>query len=200
VAMDRYRLAIGRLAWQPGPEAVRGTAVLVPARTVAEIARGLGGAGRVSLAVDSDRPVTMMFSGGGRRRTARTVDATFVPYRSINPPTFATRADISTTALTAAVNRVALVAEIQTPVRLALTAAGVAVSAGNSAGAGAIEHLPAVLTGDDVNLAVNPRYLLDGLKAITPGTVTLSIAGPQRPVILGSPTTPYTYTVMPVRR
>jgi DNA polymerase III sliding clamp (beta) subunit (PCNA family) len=50
-----------------------------------------------------------------------------------------------------------------------------------------------------VSLAFNPRYLLDGLKAFAAGTVTLSIAGPHRPVVLSSATSPYTYTLMPIR-
>jgi DNA polymerase-3 subunit beta len=198
VAIDRYRLAVGRLAWRP-VAGVGGASVLLPARTVADLARGLGHAGDLSLAVDPAQPGSMMFSGGGRRRAARTVDGTFVPYRSINPTSFGTRVEVSTAALTAAVNRVALVAEVQTPVRLALSAAGAAVSAGGGAGAGATEHVPVTLTGADVSLAVNPRYLLDGLKAVTAETVTLSIADAHRPVVLGSPATPYTYTVMPVR-
>jgi DNA polymerase-3 subunit beta len=198
VAIDRYRLAVGRLAWRPTAD-VAGASVLLPARAVADLARGLGHVGELGLAVDLARPGSVRFSGGGRHRTVRTVDGTFVPYRSINPTSFGTRVEVSTAALTAAVNRVALVAEVQTPVRLALSAAGAAVSAGGGAGAGATEHVPVTLTGDDVSLAVNPRYLLDGLKAVTAETVTLSIADPHRPVVLGSPATPYTYTVMPVR-
>jgi DNA polymerase-3 subunit beta len=141
----------------------------------------------------------MAFSGAGRRRSVRAIAGAYGPYRSINPSAPGTRVDVSTTALAAAVTRAALVAEVHTPVRLAVTSAGVATSAGGGTGAAATEHLPADLTGDEVSLAVNPRYLLDGLKAIGADTVTLSVAGPHRPVVLSSATTPYTYTLMPLR-
>src|SRR3954463_14790220 len=51
-ATDRFRLAVLELEWQP-EDTEQSSAVLIPARTLAEVAKTLSGAGRVELALSA---------------------------------------------------------------------------------------------------------------------------------------------------
>ena len=76
------------------------------------------------------------------------------------------------------------------------------------AGAGdeaqAVETLEASFDGDDLQIAFNPQYLLDGLSAIDSDMARVSFTTPTRPaVITGKPaaeeTPDYRYVLMPIR-
>ena len=76
------------------------------------------------------------------------------------------------------------------------------------AGAGdeaqAVETLEASFDGDDLQIAFNPQYLLDGLSAIDSDTARVSFTTPTRPaVITGKPgeegPPDYRYVLMPIR-
>ena len=79
------------------------------------------------------------------------------------PPTYAV---VATTALTEAVKRVSLVAERNTPVRLSFTDGVITLEAGQGEDAQASEAVEAGLVGDDLAVAFNPQFLLDGLAAL----------------------------------
>ena len=73
-------------------------------------------------------------------------------------------ATVETASLVEAVKRVALVAERNTPVRLSFSAGELVLEAGSGDEAQASEALDAALDGDDISIAFNPAYLLDGLR------------------------------------
>ena len=71
------------------------------------------------------------FEGGGRRTTSRLLDGEFPKYRSLLPGRVRrSRATVETAALIESVRRVALVAERNTPIRLAFATASVTLEAG----------------------------------------------------------------------
>ena len=109
-------------------------------------------------------------------------------------------------ALVEAVRRVALVAERSRPVRLSFTQGQVVLEAGDGEDAQASEAIPAQLHGDDVSIAFNPQFLLDGLGALNMPFVRLSFTLPTKPAVLtgqtdedGEPSDHYRYLLMPVR-
>jgi DNA polymerase-3 subunit beta len=62
------------------------------------------------------------------------------------------------------------------------------------------EDLPAVISGDPIDIAFNVRYVLDGLKVMTPDRVELRCNAPTTPAVLTSAEDPsFTYLVMPVQ-
>src|SRR6266566_2142435 len=141
-ATDRYRLAVREIPWAPTDPALR-AAALVPARTLADVARTMAagvpvtiafGAGSVVTAgtgSGSGRPAEGMisFAGGGRRLTARLIAGEFIRYRSRFPSEFSCRAEVPAGPFTEAVRRVSLVAERASPVRLAFGTGMVVVEA-----------------------------------------------------------------------
>jgi DNA polymerase III subunit beta len=207
-ATDRYRLAVRDLAWAPEQSGLEVVA-LVPARTLSDTAKALSAADKVTVALHSSTTTgdgLVGFEGAGRRSTSRLLDGEFPKYRSLLPAESAARATVSTSALVESVRRVALVAERNTPIRLSFTAGEVTLEAGTGDEAQASESLDATLDGDDISIAFNPGYLLDGLGALDGSFAELRFTASTRPAVIAgkgaaedTADDTYRYLLMPVR-
>ena len=210
-ATDRYRLAVRELTWKPEKGGLSAVA-LVPARTLAETAKALAASGDVTIALAAaggPGDGLMGFEGGGRTTTTRLLEGEFPKYRSLLPSESASVATVEASPFVEAVKRVALVAERNTPIRLAFSADEVVLEAGAGDEAQASEAMPAELTGDDISIAFNPGYLLDGLGAIVSSHAQLAFTTPSKPAVITSgasesdgdsePAADYRYLIMPVR-
>lgn len=204
-ATDRYRLAVREFAWDPQSPAMS-THSLVPARTLADTAKSLADVDRVVIALSSGGAGEGLigFEGHGRRTTTRLLDGEFPKYRSLLPSESSSVASVDTASLMDAVKRVALVAERNTPVRLAFEGSELTLRAGAGDDAQAVEVLESSIDGDDIDIAFNPAYLLDGLTAVGATVTRFSFTQPTRPAVLtGSDDADamddYKYLLMPVR-
>ncbi len=204
-ATDRYRLAMREVAWSPARTDLE-IAALVPARTLADTAKALAGADAVHIALPEGNEGLMGFEGEGRRTTTRLLDGEFPKYRSLLPSETLTLASIDTADLVEAVKRVALVAERNTPLRLIFSGSEVVLSAGTGDEAQASEAVECSLEGDDVEIAFNPAYLLDGLGALDAPVTRMSFTQSSRPAVLtgaadhgAPPAEEYRYLIMPIR-
>ncbi|MEP6696551.1 MAG: DNA polymerase III subunit beta [Pseudonocardiales bacterium] len=201
-ATDRYRLAVRELTWRPEQPGLTATA-LVPARTLWETAKSMASGAEVTLAlaIGGTGEGMIGFAGSERRATTRLLDGEFPKYRSLLPSEHAALAHVPTAALTEAVKRVALVAERNTPVRLRFGAGELVLEAGGADEAQASECLEIGFEGDDLMIAFNPGFLLDGLNAIDSDTARMSFTSASKPAVLtgkeGGPD--YRYLLMPVR-
>lgn len=200
-ATDRYRLAVRELGWNPNVADVS-TQVLVPARTLADTAKSLADVEDVAIALSSGEGL-VGFEGRGRRTTSRLLDGEFPKYRSLLPAESSAVAVVETAALVETVKRVSLVAERNTPVRLAFEGGEVVVRAGTGDDAQAVEAVEAGLEGDPIDIAFNPAYLLDGLGAIGAASTRFSFTMATKPAVLSAVDQPagqdYRYLLMPVR-
>ena len=170
-ATDRYRLAVRTVSWQPADPELRASA-LVPARTLADVARSMGSGKPVTIAFgqasqDGSRPADGMisFEGGGRRLTARLIGTEFIRYRSRFPAAFEAVAELAAGPFLEAVRRVSLVADRVTPVQLAFRRDMVVIEARSDGRARAVESVPVTFDGTDQMISFNPQYLLDGITA-----------------------------------
>ena len=206
-ATDRYRLAVRELNWEPESASVS-AAALVLARTLAETAKSLTSADLVHIALGSQAGAEglMGFEGSGRRSTTRLLDGEFPKYRSLLPTEIATAARVETGMLAEAVKRVSLVAERNTPVRLAFAQDEVVLRAGAGEDAQASEAVECSMQGDPIEIAFNPTYLLDGLAAVDAPVTHLAFTQATRPAVLvglaeasDEPSDAYRYLLMPVR-
>jgi DNA polymerase-3 subunit beta len=208
LATDRYRLAVREMTWRPSEPDVHLQA-LVPARTLSDTAKTLGGlGGEVTVALSRGGVGEGMigFLGGTRRTTSRLLDGDAYPkVRSLFPATHSARATVSVAALVEVVRRVSLVAERQTPVRLTFSEDGLVVEAGGTEDARASEAMDATFTGESLTIAFNPQYLLDGLAALGAPQAVLSFTDPRKPAVIlpagedGEIIEGYRYLIMPVR-
>ena len=207
LATDRYRLAMRTLDWSPeGADAA--AVALVPARTLSDTARALGASASVELALGrtGSGDGLVGFEAGSRRTTSRLLDGEYPKVTAIFPTTTDVQAVVETATLIEAVKRVALVAERNTPVRLRFSDGQVTIEAGQGEDAQASESIEATLTGDDIEIAFNHQYLLDGLNALHQPWARLAFTQPTKPALLTGQAEPeaqtddcFQYVLMPVR-
>jgi DNA polymerase III subunit beta len=187
-ATDRYRMAVKDVSWEPAVPGLR-AAALVPARTLADVARSMAAGVPVTVAFEAGqsgadaepgqgraagpaeardpRPAdgVISFEGGNRRLTARLIGGEFIKYQSRFPDGFGSRAMLPAGPFTEAVRRVSLVADRASPVRLTFGSGNVVIEAQTDGRARAVEAVPADFEGDERVISFNPHYLLDGLGA-----------------------------------
>ncbi|GAA3628801.1 DNA polymerase III subunit beta [Streptomyces fenghuangensis] len=204
---DRYRFAVREFLWKPEtPDA--SAVALVPAKTLLDTAKSLSGGDNVTLALSGSGAGEGLigFEGNGRRTTTRLLEGDLPKYRTLFPTEFNSVAVIETAPFVEAVKRVSLVAERNTPVRLTFEQGVLILEAGSSDDAQAVERVDAQLEGDDISIAFNPGFLLEGLSAIDAPVAQLSFTTSTKPALLsGRPAVDaeadeaYKYLIMPVR-
>ncbi|MCI9888384.1 DNA polymerase III subunit beta [Micrococcales bacterium 31B] len=209
LATDRYRLAVRELNWVPADPSFESTAV-VRGRTLTEVSKSLGGGEPVTVALTSGQGRDLIgFQAGGRRTTSLLVEGKYPDVRQLFPKDAPISAVVNAKELADAVKRVSLVAERSTQVRLAFADGHVVLEAGAGDDAQASETLEASIEGEDIVVAFNPAFLLDGLGALGTAYAKFALTNQVKPVIL----TPlaklegandhedsnYRYLLMPIR-
>jgi DNA polymerase III subunit beta len=209
VSTERYRLAVRELRWTPARPDMA-AAVLVPARALAETARALTAGAEVSIALalpgeeGSGGEGMIGFEGAGRRTTTRLLGGDFPRYQSLLPSQVNSVAELATGPLAEAVKRVALVAERNTAVRLSFSPGQLVLEAGTGDEAQAVEVIEASFEGDDIQIAFNPQYLLDGLTALDSDVARIAFTESGKPALITGKPAPdeqpdYRYLLMPIR-
>jgi len=205
LATDRYRLAMREVPWKPATPGIS-TSALVKAKTLNEVAKTLGSSGDINIALADDDSRLIGFESGGRTTTSLLVDGDYPKIRSLFPDSTPIHATVQTQELVEAVRRVSLVAERNTPVRLAFTQGQLHLDAGTGEDAQASEELEAQLSGEDITVAFNPHYLIEGLSVIETKFVRFSFTTAPKPAMItaqqdaeGEDQGDYRYLVMPVR-
>ncbi|MEZ0076342.1 DNA polymerase III subunit beta [Planotetraspora sp. GP83] len=203
---DRYRLTVRELAWTP-PTPDFTAEIMIPARTLSPTAKAFTGDGMVELAFpgEGDEAGLAGLAAGDRHTTTRLLDPQFIDYQNLLPTEFCNEVDVSVAALTAAVKRVALVAERETPIRLAFDSGWVRIEAGTGDEAHGVEKLPVEWSGDRFEVAFNHRYLLDALDVVGSPKARLRLTSATTaellvPVNAGGEIDPaYVHLLMPIR-
>jgi len=217
-ATDRFRLAVRELTWSTSAADLE-TAVLVPAKTLAETVRaGISGAD-VQLALGSGGNVgkegLLGIRSEGRRSTTRLLDAEFPKFRQLLPTEHTAVASVDVAELTEAIKRVALVADRGAQIRMEFSEGTLRLAAGADDVGRAEEDLPVQFAGEPLTIAFNPTYLTDGLGSLHSQRVAFGFTTPSKPAVLrpssgdepsGGETGPfragrsdYVYLLMPVR-
>ncbi len=202
VATDSYRLALRDLhdtkAIPDAPE------VLVPARALAELQRlpGLGGGAEDEGGVEVT-PGTheITFRVGPVEIRTRLLDGAYPDYRQLIPSEYPNRLHVGKESLLGALRRVRLlVRDNTTPVRLSMRQGGVDLSVVSQEVGEASETVDGDFTGEDLVIAFNPSYLIDGVEAVADDEVIIETADPSRPAtVRASERDDYRYLLMPVR-
>lgn len=204
-ATDGHRLSVLRLdeAFSGVEDPSGSFAVTVPARSLRELERLLS-------ASSSDDPVSLycdrgqvVFLWADQVLTSRSLDGTYPNYRQLIPEGFTRTIELDRRGFIQSLERVAVLADQHNNVVKLSSDPGngqLHISAdAQDVGSGS-EDLPAVISGEPIEIAFNVRYMLDGLKVMTPDRVELRCNAPTTPAVLTSPQDPtFTYLVMPVQ-
>ncbi|MCB1257774.1 MAG: DNA polymerase III subunit beta [Microthrixaceae bacterium] len=180
VATDSYRLAVRDLP--SGTAALReGESVLVPSRALSELSRIMKQAEEIVLVL-GQRDAS--FEAGSIRLTTRLIEGDFPNYRGLIPQSQPNQLTVDRLAFLDAVRRVRLMAQEGSPIRVNLSSESVELRATNVEMGEASEAVDAVYVGDEITVAFNPDYLIDGIE-ITPGDeITLNTVDELKPALI----------------
>lgn len=217
-ATDRFRLAVRELSWSANSPELD-AAVLVPAKTLAEVAKSVVPGSEVHLALGSGASIgderLLGVSSGGKRSTTRLIDTDFPKFRQLLPTEHTALATVGVVELTEAIKRVALVADRGAQIRMEFGDGLLRLSAGADGVGLAEEDLEVEFAGEPLTIAFNPTYLTDGLGSLHTDRVIFGFTTASKPAVLrpateeaGVPAGPgpfpaastdYVYLLMPVR-
>ncbi len=197
-ATDRYRIGARDFTWRPVEPDVNISA-MVPARVLVEVAKSLRG-GEVSIAMGDG---VAGFESVGRSTTVRLLDEQFIDYRTRLTADWPLRADVRVVPFVEAIKRVALVAERNTRVKLTFTQGQVLIQAGGGDVGRGAEVVECDLRGEDIQIAFQSQFLLDGLTGIETELARINMESPTRPAMItdvpGDADPAFRYLVMSLR-
>ena len=132
--------------------------------------------------------------------TSRLIEGDFPNYRGLIPSNHPNTLTVNRDALLDAVRRVRLLAQESTPVRLAMSSDGLELVAVTQDVGQAHESVDAAYSGDELTVAFNPEYLIDGIEVAPGDEVMLETVDELKPALLKSTEDPnFLYLLMPVR-
>jgi DNA polymerase-3 subunit beta len=199
VATDSYRLALRDLAGVSvlGDE----QSVLVPGRALGELVRMSSGSDKVTLRL-GERDASFEAGDESRRVSliTRLIEGDFPNYRGLIPTDQPNKLVVAREPLLEAVRRVKLLARDTTPVRLVMKDGSLELFAVTQDVGEAHEALDATYDGEELTVAFNADYLIDGIE-VTPGDeVELETVDALKPAVLRSTDDrEFLYLLMPVR-
>lgn len=162
---DRFRLSRSTFTWTPAQADIQ-TVTLLRGSLLRDIARSLDEHENVVIDFDAQNPSLLGFENAGRISTSQLIDGEFPAVDRLFATEYPIQAVLDKQSLINAIKRVALVAERNAPIRMVFSKQELVLSAGSSDEAQALESLDIDMDGDDITVAFNPAYLIEGLNAI----------------------------------
>lgn len=157
--------------------------------------------GVVSVKIDDGRVVFHIDDGGGctATLTSNLVEGTFPPFEDVIPKDLDRKAVVHTQTLHSAVRRAHLMTnEESRGVRLVFDGTSLQItSRAPETGEAEIEIPIESFTGDTLEIAFNPVYIMDALKVITEDEVTIELKRSEKPGLIRSGSD-FIYIIMPV--
>lgn len=199
VATDSYRLALRDL---PDRKSIAGDQdLLVPSRALTELQRVCA-----SLGDDAEVGVTLTeievaFSAGAVSISSRLIDGQYPDYRQLIPASYPNRLHLGKETFLAALRRARLlVRDNTTSVRLTMHASGVDLRVVSHDVGDVEETVDGDFAGEELTIAFNPTYLIDGVDAVAGDEVLIETSDSARPAMVrGGQHDAFRYLLMPVR-
>ncbi|MDO5677211.1 MAG: DNA polymerase III subunit beta [Propionibacteriaceae bacterium] len=195
LATDRYRMALKELTWNPASPGLEGN-VLVPGKVLADTAKSMTSGETVTISLSTTEAEGEGLAGfigegakGSREATTRLLSQAFPKVRHLMNVQATVSVRVDTGDLLAAVKRVALVAERNTPLRMRINEDHVTLKAATGDQAQAVEAIDAQvdIVGDEQSITdagFNPHYLLDALTALDAPYAHFSFTLPGKPCLI----------------
>lgn len=196
-ATDSFRLAEARV-----PAKVKASfgPTLIPARNVPDIIRALEGVDNVEIRVTENQCSFVTDAGF---ITSRTIDGAFPDYGALIPKEFVAVATSLKEDVARAFRKISIFADTFNQVHIGIKPSEkkFIVQSSNTSVGETDEHVPAVFEGEDIEINFNARYITDALSVVGADSVSFSVAGAGKPMIIeDSPRRGFTYLVMPMNR
>ncbi|MGN0685501.1 DNA polymerase III subunit beta [Subdoligranulum variabile] len=196
VALDGYRLAI----IQRDVECTRNIRIIIPAKTLQELLKIMGGPDD-PVKIDANRRY-VVFTTNGYTIMSRLIEGDFLNYESVIPKEKRTRVTVDCKTFINTIERASLIIteRLKNPLRITFAEDKITVRCQTPLGKVVDEFAPVAMTGDPVEIGFNNRYLLDAMRYSKCERMVLEINGPLSPVkILPEDGKDFIYLVLPVR-
>ena len=196
VALDGYRLAI----IQRDVECTRDIRIIIPAKTLQELLKIIGGPDD-PVKIDANRRY-VVFTTNGYTIMSRLIEGDFLNYESVIPKEKRTRVTVDCKTFINTIERASLIIteRLKNPLRITFAEDKITVRCQTPLGKVVDEFAPVAMTGDPVEIGFNNRYLLDAMRYSKCERMVLEINGPLSPVkILPEDGKDFIYLVLPVR-
>ncbi len=192
-ATDGHRLAVVQTEVAPNDEEetvsepMTELKVTVPGRALREVERMLGTRQSIpSVILHCDRSL-VVFEIGDQRLSTRLLEGQYPAYHQLIPHQFTRSATIERKQLLSALERVSVLTDQKNNIVKAKLDSdkqtmALAVEA-QDIGSGR-ESIPIQLSGDDIEIGFNVKYLMDSLKNLTTPEVEMELGNPLSPVVL----------------
>ncbi len=195
VALDGYRLALKKIPIECQNE----IKVVIPGKTLNELSKILD---------DSDSNITIKFTSshilfdlGNTSIISRLIEGQFLNYNDIIRDEYKSKIKVKTRYIQQSIERASLLARegVNNMVVLDISDEKLVITSNSEIG-NIHEEIPIELEGNDLKIAFNSKYILDGLKVIDSEEIEIKFVSNVSPCIMkpiGDET--YTYLVVPVR-
>jgi len=195
VATDSYRMAVRDI---PGTEILsRDEIVLVPSRALDVVKRVLNEGSELIVVLGEKEAV---FKIGNIDIVTRLIEGEFPNYKGLIPEKNQNKLIINREEMLAALQRVKLLARESTPVRITMSDKKIELLAIEADIGQATETIDGNYAGEEITVAFNADYLIDGLDVIDTEEVSLETTDALKPAILkGLDEETFLYLLMPVR-
>ena len=197
VSTDSYRLAMSEVVLEEN--AGEGIEVVVPGKALDEVTRLAADSQTITVGLSENQ---IVFEFGSTTFVTRRIEGNFPNYKQIVPKDSGTSVEISGEELAAAVKRVSLMALHNSPIKLSVNVADqtLSLSAATQDVGDASEDLMVKAEGEDVGIAFNHSFLMDGLNSAGTETVRIEIKDHEKPGLIKSVSEEgFLYVLMPVR-
>jgi DNA polymerase III subunit beta len=197
VATDSYRLSVKHTELEQAlPETIGAN---VPARALRELARIVAqeSPDEVSISLTRNQAV---FQAGAVVLFSRLIEGQFPSWRQLIPESFEHEVRLPREELVEVARRVSQLAQRNAPLRFAFAEGELTIAAETPEVGDASESLPAPYSGEPLEIAFNPQFLIEGLESVDGDELAIKLSSPLRPGLL-QPVgrEDFSYLVMPIR-
>lgn len=197
VATDSYRLAVRETTLEePLAESLD---VVVPGKAIDEVARMSTPDEPVEIGVSENQ---IVFRFGSTVFVTRKIEGAYPNWKQLIPSESQTKVHVSREELQEAVKRVSILAQHNSPLKLAVQADDqtLSLSANTQDVGDASEDLMVKAEGNDVEIAFNHTFLADGLSSAHTENVVIELQSSLKPGLVKSDDDgSFVYLLMPVR-
>jgi DNA polymerase III subunit beta len=197
VATDSYRLCVKHTELdQAVSQALEAN---VPARALRELSR-IVAAEAVAEVEIALLPNQVVFRADGVVLSSRLIEGQFPSHRQLIPESFEHEVRLPRGELLEVARRIGQLAQRNAPLRLAFSEGELTISAETPEVGDASEVMPAPFSGEPLEIAFNPEFLIAGIESIDSDELVLRLSSPLRPGLLRPlDRDDFSYLVMPIR-
>lgn len=184
VATDSFRLALTRIPLENSTSTKKDEGLLIPARTLSEVARIVQGFDTEVEVYASENQVA--FKCEETTIVSRLIEGQFPSYDRVIPEEYSTLIVVERASFQESVDRVSIMGKDEFgTIRLSARNDVLTVSANAPEVGKALDQLPTVkIQGENGEIALKARYLMDVLKAVDNDEIALKLTGTVSPVII----------------